>query len=87
MGSGMCIRDSVQPWLDSLAYRLDTDEGSVVVTGDTRPCDSVVDLARDADVMVCLCSYIQEDMADTPEEEYMCGSITAAKMAQEAIFV
>src|SRR5215207_11775433 len=36
----------VQPWLDSLAYRLDSPEGSVVFTGDTQPCQSVIDLAR-----------------------------------------
>jgi ribonuclease Z len=33
--------EHVEPWLDSLAYRLNSNEGSVVVTGDTRPCDSV----------------------------------------------
>ena len=76
--------EHVQPWLDSLAYRLDTEEGSVVVTGDTRPCQSVQDLAADADLMVCLCAYVQEDIDGTPEAEYMCGSTSAAKMAQAA---
>ena len=76
--------EHVQPWLDSLAYRLDSDEGSIVVTGDTRPCRSVVDLARDADVLVCLCADVQADIDGTPEAEYMCGSIAAATMAQEA---
>ncbi|MHB8621370.1 MAG: MBL fold metallo-hydrolase, partial [Chloroflexota bacterium] len=41
----------VQPYLDSLAYRLDSAEGSVVFTGDTGPCDSVVELARGADML------------------------------------
>ena len=76
--------EHVQPWLDSLAYRLETEEGSVVVTGDTRPCRSVQDLAADADLMVCLCSYVQEDIDGTPEAEYMCGSVSSAKMAQAA---
>ena len=76
--------EHVQPWLDSLAYRLDTEEGSVVVTGDTRPCQSVQDLAADADLMVCLCAYVQEDIDGTPEAEYMCGSTSAARMAQAA---
>ena len=76
--------EHVEPWLDSLAYRVDSDEGSIVVTGDTRPCDSVIDLARDADVMVCLCTGVQEEIDGTPEAEYMCGSTAAAKMAQEA---
>src|SRR5688572_7588334 len=40
-----------QPWLDSLAYRFDSRQGSVVFTGDTEPCATVVDLARSADVL------------------------------------
>ena len=87
-GSGWAVTaapaEHVQPWLDSLAYRLDTDEGSVVFTGDTRPCDSVVNLARDVDTMVSLCAYVQEDIDDTPEAQYMCGSRAVAEMAQAA---
>ena len=30
----------VQPWLDSLAYRLDSPDGSIVFTGDTQPCQT-----------------------------------------------
>lgn len=74
----------VQPWLDSLAYRLDTEDGSLVVTGDTAPCDSIVELARDVDTMVSLCAFVQEDMDDTPEADAMCGSRDVAKMAQAA---
>ena len=29
--------EHVQPFLDSLAYRLDTPDGSIVFTGDTQP--------------------------------------------------
>jgi ribonuclease BN (tRNA processing enzyme) len=74
----------VQPWLDSLAYRLDTEEGSVVVTGDTAPCDSIIELARDADTMVSLCAFVQDDIEGTPEADAMCGSRDVAVMAQAA---
>jgi ribonuclease Z len=76
--------EHVEPWLDSLAYRLDSNEGSVVVTGDTRPCDSVEELANNADVMVCMCVYVQEDVDGTPDAEYMSGSLAAARMAEAA---
>jgi ribonuclease Z len=76
--------EHVQPWLDSLAYRVDSSLGSVVVTGDTRPCQSVVDLARDVDVMICSCPFVQEDIDGTPEADAMCGSTAAARMAKEA---
>jgi ribonuclease BN (tRNA processing enzyme) len=76
--------EHVQPWLDSLAYRVDSPRGSVVVTGDTRPCASVVELARDVDVMLCVCVFVQEDIDGTPEADAMCGSTAAARMAEEA---
>ncbi len=76
--------EHVQPYLDSLAYRLDTPDGSVVFTGDTRPCDSVRDLARNADVMLCMCWDDQERMDAMDESRGQCGTMDAARMAQEA---
>ena len=76
--------EHVQPYLDSLAYRLDGPEGSIVVTGDTRPCQSVLDLAKDVDVMVCLCVDVQSKIDGTPEAEYMCGSTAVGEMARDA---
>ena len=73
-----------QPYLDSLAYRLDSAEGSIVFTGDTEPCQPVVDLARDADVMLCMCWDSQEAMEQNQEVRGVCGTAGAAKMAQEA---
>ncbi|WP_037062607.1 MBL fold metallo-hydrolase [Pseudonocardia acaciae] len=40
------------PGLHSLAYRFETPGRTVVISGDTAPCDSVVDLAARADVLV-----------------------------------
>lgn len=40
------------PVFPALAYRFDTPTGSVVFSGDTGPCDNVVRLAQDADVLV-----------------------------------
>jgi ribonuclease BN (tRNA processing enzyme) len=41
-----------EPYLISLAYRLDTDDGSIVFTGDTEPCESINKLSYGADVIV-----------------------------------
>ena len=76
--------EHVQPFLDSLAYRLDTPEGSIVFTGDTQPCDSVTDLARNADVMLCMCWDDQNVMDEDGEAFGQCGTMGAAKMAQDA---
>lgn len=40
------------PVFPALAYRFDTDDGSVVFSGDTGPTPNLVALARDADVLV-----------------------------------
>ena len=76
--------EHVQPYLDSLAYRFDSPEGSIVFTGDTQPCQSVVDLARDADVMLCMCWDDQEVMNGNGEAPGQCGTTGAARMAQDA---
>ena len=76
--------EHVQPFLDSLAYRLEGAEGSIVFTGDTQPCRSVVDLARGADMMLCMCWDDQERMQANGEAPGQCGTTGAAQMAQEA---
>ncbi len=40
------------PIWPAFAFRFDTDDGSVVFSGDTSPCDNLVRLARNADVIV-----------------------------------
>ncbi len=45
----------VQPFLDPLAYRIETGGGSIVITGDTEPCDAVVELAQGATALVSMC--------------------------------
>lgn len=76
--------EHVQPFLDSLAYRFDTPAGSVVFTGDTQPCESVTRLAKDADVMLCMCWDDQEIMDADGESPGQCGTLGAARMAQAA---
>ena len=75
--------EHAQPWLDSLAYRVDSESGSVVITGDTGPCDSVVNLARGADAMLCMCWDHQGSM-HADEVRGTAGTIDAAEMAQKA---
>ena len=76
--------EHAQPYLDSLAYRLDSPGASIVFTGDTQPCESVVNLARGADAMVCMCWDDQELMDENGEASRQCGTTGAARMAQQA---
>lgn len=74
----------VQPYLDSLAYRVETPDGAVVFTGDTEPCESVVDLAKGARVMVSMCWDRQPLMDATGEARGQMGTQGAARMAAAA---
>ena len=40
------------PIAEAFAYRFDSPGGSIVISGDTAPCDALVRLARGADVLV-----------------------------------
>lgn len=40
------------PFTHALAYRIDTPEGSVVVSGDTSPCPELIELAQGADLLI-----------------------------------
>lgn len=46
------------PVVPSFAYRFDTADRSIVFSGDTAPCDNVVELARGADVLVHEVMYL-----------------------------
>jgi ribonuclease Z len=74
----------VQPWLESLAYRVDTPKGSVVFTGDTEYSQSIIDLAHSTDVLVANCWDHSDIMRKNGEILALAGTVEVAKMAQEA---
>ena len=74
----------VEPWLESLAYRVDTAEGSIVFAGDTEPCPALDELAQGADVMVVNCWDHQETMDRNGEAPGQTGTLDAARMARAA---
>lgn len=61
---------------ESIAYRLDADDGSFVYTGDTEYTESVVELARDAHTLVIECSL--------PDEAEIAGHLTPSSVARIA---
>lgn len=46
------------PVIPAFAYRFDAPDRSIVISGDTRPCDSSVKLVRGADVLVYSVLYV-----------------------------
>lgn len=56
---------------------------SVVYTGDTKPCDSVVELARGADILIHDSTF-DERLKDRAKEEGHSTSVQAASIAKQA---
>lgn len=64
---------------NSIAFRVETKENSFVYSGDAVECSAVTDLAREAGVFVCECSF--------PSGWQTCDHVTAdgaGRMAQTA---
>lgn len=74
----------------ALAYRFDTADRSVVFSGDTRKTDSLIELARGADVLVCEAQYLpgirglaRRIAADPAREEAIYKSISGNALSVE----
>ena len=76
--------EHVQPHLESLAYRLDTATGSIVIAGDSRPCDAITGLARGADILLMMCWESAEVVDGTDLAQGTCSIRGAAETAAAA---
>src|SRR5688572_29886373 len=73
----------VQPYLECLAFRLDSKEGSICYTGDSGATDAIVELAKGCDILIHMNHYFS-GTEPTPAYRAACGNhrdnaITAQK--------
>jgi ribonuclease Z len=79
-----------EPVPEAVAYRVETPDGVVVVSGDTRVCDEVEELARGADVLVheaCRSTALAPLIAGTVFEtifSYHADTVALGEMAARA---
>jgi ribonuclease BN (tRNA processing enzyme) len=74
----------VQPYLECLAYRLDSDEGSVCYSGDSGLCDELVELATGCDVLIQMNHHFS-GTEPSPEYRAACGNhLDNAEVARRA---
>jgi ribonuclease BN (tRNA processing enzyme) len=73
----------VEPWLTSLAYRVESGPLKIVFAGDTQPCRGVAELAAGCDVLVANCWDLQESMDANGEAPGQTGTRDAAAMARD----
>ena len=73
-----------QPYLQSVAYRFESPEGSIVVTGDTAPNPQLVELARGANVLLQMCHFLNDVETDPRLTSSCSGHLDAARTAAAA---
>lgn len=79
-----------EPVADAVAYRVTTPDGVVVISGDTRVCAEVAELAAGADVLVheaCRTAVMAELIAGTPFEQifdYHADTVALGALAADA---
>ena len=79
-----------EPVREAVAYRVETPDGVVVISGDTRVCDEVESLARGADVLVheaCRASALAPVIAGTTFEtifSYHADTVALGAMAERS---
>ena len=72
----------------SLAYRFDAEDRSIVISGDTRESDELVEFARGADVLVhevMLGDRVREMLRGLPNAEQLAGSVIAHHTTAEQV--
>jgi ribonuclease Z len=60
-----------------LAYRIEREGKSIVVSGDTVACESLIQLAQGADLLV-QCCFIAEAMVTTPYRQWLTQHVIAS---------
>jgi ribonuclease BN (tRNA processing enzyme) len=73
----------IEPWMPTLAYRLEISNKCIVFSSDTGFCKSVIELARGANYLLIHCWGHQETMKRA-ESRMITGTVDAAKLAAEA---
>ena len=73
-----------QPWLESIAYRIETKKGTIVLGGDTGFDPNLTKFAEGADVLVAMCWDHQDVMDSNGENIGVLGTKNVAKIAKQA---
>lgn len=74
----------VEPWHESIGFRLDIGDVSVCVTGDSERTESLVRLARGVDLLVIMCCEEEERMKAKGLDFGQMGTVTASTLARDA---
>src|SRR5208337_4372156 len=73
----------VEHGIPAVAYRIETGEGTVVISGDTRPSKSLIELAKGADLLIHECSF-PDDMVEIARKTNHSAASEVGEVANQA---
>ena len=73
-----------QPFLECFGYRLEADGHSFAYSGDAGPCEAMVELARDCDVLVHMCHYLSGTAPNREFDKRNTGHLELARLGAKA---
>jgi ribonuclease BN (tRNA processing enzyme) len=68
-----------------LAYRLESGDGVLCLSGDSGPCLGLEQAARGADLLVCECAALEEEQAREHMSATAVGELAAAAGCQQVV--
>ena len=71
-------------YIEPYAFRIETDEGVLVYSGDTGPCDAIIELAHGADMLINMCYFVTGTFKPEGKTVTSSGHKEAAFIANEA---
>jgi ribonuclease BN (tRNA processing enzyme) len=73
-----------QPILDCFGYRIEADGRSFAYSGDAGPCEAMVQLARECDVLVHMCHFISGTALNREFDKRNMGHLELARLGDRA---
>jgi len=74
----------VEPTMISVAYRFDTDQGSIVFAGDCADCDELREIAKGAGTLVAACTHFGCPPISPAIADVITGTPEVAAISQQA---
>ena len=70
-------------FIEAFGFRLESDDGVLVYSGDTGPCEGIQALARDADLLIHMCHFISGTFMPESGPLTASGHMEIANLAAE----
>ena len=71
-------------YIEPYAFRLETDEGVLVYSGDTGPCEGIYEIAEGADLLIQMCYFLSGTFNQDDKTLTSSGHLEAAHIAAKA---